>query len=408
MTAGRVPVLVVSGHTMALAVVRALGEEGVPVDVLHYDPRDTAQKSKYVTADVTIPHPLVDEPAFVAAILEHAGRYQRSILVPTSDESVVALSRNKAALSANSEVACPDWAVTERFIDKARTHELAEASGVPAPRTFVPGSAAEAESAAESIGFPLLVKPAEGHLYFERFKRKMVRVATMVDLRRAYGDAAGAGLIVMIQEMIPGPDSSVVNYNSYIWDGRPVAEFTARQLRKAPPVLGSPRVARSERIPEVVESGRKLLAAMGFNGFSCAEFKQDSRDGVYKLMEVNGRHNLSGLLAVRCGINFPLIQYRHLTEGVLPETPTFEAGVYWTDFFRDAGYSARFIRTDRYSPKAYVAPYARRHCDAVFDRRDMGPFWARFRYLARSAGSTARSSLTRRGTAPEPLSRPER
>ena len=44
--------LVVSGHTMALAVVRALGEAGVPVLVLHYDPRDMAHASKYVVADV--------------------------------------------------------------------------------------------------------------------------------------------------------------------------------------------------------------------------------------------------------------------------------------------------------------------------------------------------------------------
>ncbi len=44
----RTPALVVSGHTMALAVVRALGEAGVPVVVLHYDARDFAQASRYV------------------------------------------------------------------------------------------------------------------------------------------------------------------------------------------------------------------------------------------------------------------------------------------------------------------------------------------------------------------------
>jgi D-aspartate ligase len=391
----RIPALVVSGHTMALAVVRALGEAGVPVDVLHYDPRDTAQRSRYVANDVRIPHPLKDEPAFVAAILAHAARYERSVLIPASDESVVAVSRNRRELADRSHVACTEWAVTECFIDKGRTYDLAISSGVPTPRTFVPTSTEEAEGQGETIGLPLLVKPSESHLFYERFKRKMIRVDTMAALRSAYGEAAAAGLSVMLQEIIPGCDSSVVNYNSYTWDGVPVAEFTARQLRKAPPAIGSPRVARSERIPEVIEPGRKILAAMGFDGFSCAEFKQDRRDGIYKLMEVNGRHNLSGILAVRCGLNFPLIQYRHLTEGALPETTTFRSGVYWTDFYRDAGYSVAFFRTDRYSPRAYVAPYARRHCDAIFDRHDMGPFWARFRFLARSAGASARRSLIR-------------
>ena len=83
-------------------------------------------------------------------------------------------------------------------------------------------------------------------------------------------------------------------------------------------MFGSPRVAISERIPDVVEPGRRILAAMEFRGFACIEFKLDRRDGVYKLMDVNGRHNLSGMLAVRSGLNFPLRQYRHLAEGIVP------------------------------------------------------------------------------------------
>ena len=50
----------------------------------------------------------------------------------------------------------------------------------------------------------------------------------------------------------------------------------------------------SEHVPEVIEPGRKILQAMGFYGYACTEFKRDPRDGSHKLMEVNGRHNLSG------------------------------------------------------------------------------------------------------------------
>jgi len=392
----RTPAFVISGHTMALAVVRALGENGVPVAVLHWDARDTAHSSKYAVADIRIPSPLKDEEAFVAAIARHARRFGRPVVMPASDESVVAVSRNKERLSESCLVAAPDWHVTERFIEKSRTYALAEANGVPCPRTMVPHGLEEAESQAESIGFPLLLKPSEGHLYYERFKRKMVRAADMAALRTAYTEAADAGLSVTVQEIIPGTDSSVVNYNSYTWGGRPVAEFTARQLRKAPPAFGSPRVARSERIPGVIEPGRKILAAMGFAGFSCTEFKQDSRDGTYKLMEVNGRHNLSGLLAVRCGLNFPLIQYRHLAEGELPDTTNFCSGVYWTDFFRDLGYSLAFLRTERHSPADYVRPYALRQCDAIFDPHDLKPFWTRLRFLTGSAAGSARKNLAGR------------
>ncbi len=392
----RTPAVVVSGHTMALAVVRSLGEAGVPVAVMHYDARDIAQASRYVVADVTLPSPLADESRFVDALVDQGRRFEGAILVPASDEAAVAVSRHKSRLQEHYVVATPEWEITERFIDKSRTAALADANGIPAPRTVVPRSPEDLEALAAEIGLPLLLKPAESHLFFEQFRRKMFRVETLADLRSRYALAVDAGLTVMLQEIIPGPDSSVVNYNAYFWQGDALAEFTARQLRKAPPTLGSPRVAVSERIPGVIEPGRAILRAMGFYGFACTEFKLDSRDGTYKLIEVNGRHNLSGMLAVRCGVNFPLLQYRHLAEGILPTPARFRQGVYWTDLFRDAGYSLAYLRRQPIRPADCLAPYARRHCDAILDRHDMAPFWARFRYLARNAGSLARPTATDR------------
>ena len=391
----QVPAVVVSGHTMALAVVRSLGEAGIPVAVLHYDTRDMAQASKHVVADTRVPHPLVDEAGFIESLLREAHRFGGSVLIPASDESVVAVSRHKSRLEHAFRVACPEWEIVERFIDKSKTYALAEQHHIPAPRTFLPRSEGELDDYAAVIGFPLLLKPAEGHLFYERFKRKMVRADTLTQLRNAYGPAVDAGLKVMVQEIIPGGDSSVVNYNAYVWDGQATTEFTARQIRKAPPAFGSPRVAMSERIPEVVGPGREILAAIGYYGFACTEFKLDSRDHVYKLMEVNGRHNLSGLLAVRCGINFPLLQYRHLVDGALPTASSYRVGVYWTDVFRDAGYSLASLGAERYALADYLAPYARRHCDAILDRRDMGPFRARLGYLARNLARVARQAFAR-------------
>jgi D-aspartate ligase len=387
------PALVVSGHTMALAVVRSLGEASIPVSVAHYDPRDMAQASRYVVGDIRVPHPVHEEPSFVAALVDAARRLGRSVLIPTSDESTVAVARNRTVLAENCIVACPDQAVVERFIDKSRTAAIAEACGVAAPRTLVPRSEEDLEALAEQVGFPLLLKPAEGHLFIERFGRKMHRVDTIASLRALYRRSHDAGLTVMLQELIPGDDRSVVNYNAYVTDGVPRVEFTARQLRKAPPQFGSPRVAVSERIPEVIEPGRTILAAMEFEGFACVEFKHDSRDGVYKLMEVNGRPNLSGMLAVRSGVNFPLLQYRHLVEGVRPVAAPVRPGMYWTDVMRDVGYSLINVAVEHYRPVDYVAPYARRHCDAIFDRDDMGPFWARLRYSGRHAVGLAWSAL---------------
>lgn len=384
------PVVVVAAHTMALGVVRALGEAGVPVFVLHYDARDMAHVSRYVIAEYTVPPPQAQEAEFVEALVRHGDRLGGAMLLPVSDEATVAVARHKQRLAQQFVVGCPDWPTTQAFIEKRRTYALAAAAGVATPATSVPASLEEAREAAVRLGFPLLVKPSQSHLYYERFGRKMVEVRSMAELLEQVGAAHRAGLEVMLQEVIPGADSEVVNYNAYAWGGRSLVEFTARQLRKAPPRFGSPRVAVSEHVPGVIEPGRATLRALGFQGFACSEFKRDPRDGRFKIVDVNGRHNLSSLLAVRCGINFPLLHYQHLMYGELPREASFTTGVYWVDFYRDAGYSLRYLLQERLRPWDYLAPYVRRHCDATFDRRDLRPFVKRFSSLVRTAGGRFR------------------
>jgi D-aspartate ligase len=382
------PAIVLSTYTMGLGVIRSLGSMGVPVVAVQYDDRDMGFASTYVRERIRAPHPETDEDRFIELLMDRAPRDSRGLLIPASDATLAAVSRHKERLDERYIVAATEWPITRLFIEKRHTYELAEEIGVPAPKTVVPRSTEDAERYARAALYPCLVKPSQGHLYKARFGTKMTRVDNRDQLLRAYDEAEAAGLEVLLQEIVPGPDSNGANYNSYVWDGQPLVEFTARKVRGSPPMFGSPRVARSERIPEVMEPGRAILRAMGFYGFSCTEFKQDIRDGVWKLMEVNGRHNLSSLLAVRCGVNFPWLQYRHLVEGELPAADGFETGIYWIDLVRDLGCNIRDAGKEPYRLADYLLPYRRPHVFAIWDRRDPKPFMIRCANLARSAGSS--------------------
>jgi predicted ATP-grasp superfamily ATP-dependent carboligase len=202
----------------------------------------------------------------------------------------------------------------------------------------------------------------------------MVQVNNREQMMSAYRQATGAGLGVVIQELIPGDDSDVVNYNSYFWDGKPLVEFTAQQIRKAPPEFGAPCAVLSKEIPEIIEPGRNILKAIGFYGYSCIELKRDNRDGIYKLMEVNGRHNRSTLLAVRCGINFPWLQYQHLVNGVLPVQQQYKPGIYWISLDRDLGSTIGYCKKKKFHTKYFLTPYIRSHVFDCLDWKDMRPF----------------------------------
>jgi predicted ATP-grasp superfamily ATP-dependent carboligase len=232
----------------------------------------------------------------------------------------------------------------------------------------------------------------ESHRYYSLFRRKIVKAENFRQLATAYQEAEQAGLKVMLQELIPGEDSLGVNYNSYFWNGQPLVEFTAKKIRSAPPELGSPCAAVSREIPEVHEFGRIFLRAARFYGYSCTEFKRDPRDGVYKLMEVNGRHNLSTLLAVNCGINFPWLHYRHLVEGCVPEANGFREGLYWVDMERDLPYLPKRMFRQKESPLKILEPYIHRHISAVYDVRDIKPFIKRYVDFGKQAISQLRKS----------------
>jgi len=355
------PAFVISTHAGGLGVIRALGALQIPVIALPYDDAEFGHVSRYVEKCVRVPHPEKFEGQFIDFLSERVSRLGPGILLPTSDAALAAVSRHKRLLDRFFVVACPEWEITERFLDKKNTYALAEAVGVPVPKTVPLGSLGDAKDYGKSFRYPCLVKPRCSHQYDDLFRKKMAYVENYDQMLAEYEKAANAGVEVMLQEWIPGPDSSGANYNSYFWDGEPLVEFTAAKVRNAPPQFGSPRVVVSQRIPELLEPGRRILRAMGFYGYSCTEFKRDPCDGVYKLMEVNGRHNLSSLLAVSCGVNFPWLQYQHLLHGELPSPQDYRTGVYWVDLIRDVGNSMRFFASEKYSLGEYLRPYLRAH-----------------------------------------------
>lgn len=379
------PAIVIGTHTMGLGVIRALGMNGVPVIALFYRPDDMGYVSKYVQESYRVAHPESHEEAFLGFLLTLARKFSGSPLFPVSDESLKIVSKNKPLLDKNFLVACPEWNIVQRFIEKKNTYELAALSGVPIPKTVTPQSTDEVAEFSQGLEYPCLVKPVESHRYFAVFHRKMVKAFTANELMAVYKESERAGLPVMLQELIPGEDHLGVNYNSYFWNRKATVEFTARKLRSSPPELGSPCVAMSQHVPEVLEAGRKILEAMGFYGYSCTEFKRDPRDGVYKLMEVNGRHNLSTLLAVKCGINFPWLHYQHLVNGLIPEQTEYRQNFFWIDVERDLPYLPRRIFMGGESFAGAFSPYKKPHVLAIYDSADIRPFIKRYTDFSRSA-----------------------
>jgi D-aspartate ligase len=385
---GRAPAFVLGGYQAGLAVVRSLGAAGIPVVSVWNSKSEMARHSRYVDLRVRAPHPWQNSGEYVELLLDLSRRVDPGLLLPTTDEAVGAVARGKDQLEARHVVACPGWPVAERFLDKRATYELATRLAVPFPETILPSSEEELERMTSEFPFPCIVKPRFSHVYRDAFGVKMTKVSDRVELLSAWRRSQRAGIGTMIQEFIPGPETAGVNYNGYLVDGEPRVEVTARKVRMSPPDLGYPTVVVSSDVPDVLEPARRLLRGMELNGFANVEFKHDARDDTYKLMEVNGRPNMSGLLSVRCGVDFPLMTYRHLCFDQPPgSNRSYERGVYWIDEPADLSAGASRLRVGDWSARGFLEPYLRPHVLAAFSLHDPAPFAVR-------ALAKLRSSLT--------------
>jgi predicted ATP-grasp superfamily ATP-dependent carboligase len=344
---------------------------------------------------VTAPDPADQAREYVDFLLAQRDEHGPGVVVPTTDESLEAVAAHRDELAAVHVVAAPSSDAADLFLDKLATSEVAAESDVAAPRTACPQTEAELATALEGLRYPCLVKPRESYRYTRAFGTKMTRVEDADELTTAWRAAHELGIGTLIQEIIPGPETAGVNYNVYVVDGEPAVEFTSRKLRLAPPDYGYPAAVRTERVLEVVEPGRRIVRGMGIEGFANVEFKQDERDGEYKLMEVNGRPNMSGALAVHCGVDFPLLTYRHLVEGVVPRQAPWREGVHWIDR------ADRYVLSQRWKHKQIallrdVAPYFSHRVFSAFDVRDPAPSLVRLRGIGRVSHAFGKySPLTR-------------
>jgi D-aspartate ligase len=361
----RPPAVVVGSRWVnGLAAIRSLGREGVPVLALDQRPWALGFKSRYALPLIA-PDPGTGEDAFVAFLASLGDALERPMpIFPTHDDGVNAIARGQGELGDRFRYPFPPWETLARIQNKRRQLEAAAAAGIDVPRTGHPDSATEAARLAEELGYPVLLKPAEPTDFKRRYRRQAFRCETREELDDAFERVEP--FEPMVQEVVPGGDDALYSLGSYLdRGGRPLGVFCGRKLRQTPPGVGTCRVGEAIWVDAVVDAGLRLLKALDYQGLSQVEFKRDTRDGRYKLMEVNPRlwqwHGLAGA----CGVDLPYVAYCDLL-GQRPPQASMNG--------RRRRWAISFLAHER--PAVQRPPYV----DAVFARDDLRPALA---YAAR-------------------------
>ncbi len=323
------PVIILGGSVNALSVARSLGRRGIEVYLSASEGRHV-QYSRYCTKAFPFGRNVKGSDFWRELLLGPRGEaLHGSVIFVCNDEAVGFIARHRSELAQHYRLdnSVPDLQLA--MLDKLETLALAQSVNVPAPRFWQVDNPAQLNAIEGTLTFPLIVKPILSHLFQAKFGgRKYLTVTSPAEVRAAMERVWESGLQAMICEWVPGPDSLLSSYYTYIdKNGTPAFHFTKKVIRRFPKNEGLTSYHITDWDPEVAEMGLRFLTGINFRGLANVEFKRDLRDGQLKLVECNARFTAPQELFVRCGLDTASLIYNDLVGLPMPANPTYRQGV---------------------------------------------------------------------------------
>ncbi|MHA6478195.1 D-alanine--D-alanine ligase [Stutzerimonas sp. KH-1] len=193
-------------------------------------------------------------------------------------------------------------------MDKLRTKQVWQSLGLPTPQHAVLTSEADCRTAAETLGFPLIVKPAH-----EGSSIGMAKVGDVAELVAAWRAASTYDAQVLVEQWIQGPEFTVAvlhgqvlppiglgtPHTFYDYDAKYLASDTQYRI---------PCGLDAAREEELKVLSARACEAVGIRGWARVDVMQDA-EGNFWLLEVNTvpgmtDHSLVPMAARAAGLDF--------------------------------------------------------------------------------------------------------
>lgn len=332
---------------MGVDIARSLGRRGIAVYGIDRDRATPGRSSRYVRF-VHGASARASERDFVDGLMALGRRLGRAVLFPLADDEVLAVSRHRDVLQAHFDFVISSHETVESLLAKDGLADIAARLGIDAPRTFVPENAEDVANAARTLMFPVILKPSQSPQWHSPAitnllrdhvlagRAKVVVCHDPAELIRMYSAVAQLDHRLIVQEVVPGPDHSLVYVASYTdRRGETIGSFVGRKIRVLPVGFGSATYVRSIVDEEATTVARRMLRGTKYRGLGGIELKMDSRDQRYKLIEFNVRFGMWDGLGAACGVDLAHLAYRDAIGQSVSPKGYHREGVVWVDLQRD-------------------------------------------------------------------------
>ena len=296
------PAVILAHGPVVLGAARSLGRRGVPVIAAAFGEDEPVVGSRWpVRTYVLSPGPPEEKERQLLEMLLPMGGSGPALLC-TSDRMVAFMSRNREILAkAGFRFLIPPDELIRALNDKVQETQLIGSLGFPLPRTLyaLPPTAAGLEA---ELGLPVILKP-RSFVEAAVVPPKTVILRSRTAIERFYADRAELLPLCVAQEVIPGEDGASWVCSCTFGPSSELLDCAIkRKIRMAPAHFGPSTIAVSACNAEVHELTRRIGKALGYAGHAGVEFRRDSRDGLYKYIEINPRIPANVEFDDACGV----------------------------------------------------------------------------------------------------------
>jgi predicted ATP-grasp superfamily ATP-dependent carboligase len=190
-----------------------------------------------------------------------------------------------------------------------------------------------------------------------------------------------------------------LSYCAFVREGRAHSTLVARRERQHPAEFGrAATYVETVDAPAIEALSERFLKAIDYSGLVEVEYKQDPRDGLYKLLDVNIRTWGFHILGIPAGVDFPYLLFADQLD--LPTTGSRSAaGIGWLRLVTDVPTAVAQMARRQISIGGYLTSLARTRIESVFSMDDPLPFFAELGILPYVA---IRDAAGRRGNTGAP------
>lgn len=352
-------------------LVRPLGLAGIPCSVVA-PPGSPPTHSRFVRSTIPWKDFWENSENLVEALLRFgAAQPEPPVLFYQEDSQLLLVSRNRDRLAHAFRFVMAHAELVESLVDKGRFLELAERHSLPVPATRRIQPAADSQPPDLGLRFPVVIKPLMRDHRWSVIggAGKAVLAETPLALQELWPRLSAAGIDLLVQELISGPETQIESYHVYADErGEIVGEFTGQKIRTFPLSLGHSTALTISDAADVATLGRALVQRLGLRGVAKFDFKRGP-DGTLHLLEINPRFNLWHHLGAVAGVNLPALVHADLVG--LPRTVMSHAraGATWCHPLEDW----RAARASGMSAMSWTRWMLRCEANASLDLRDPMP-----------------------------------